>query len=163
MKKAVSQKTEKVLRKIIAYLEEEPKRLEMGHWGIILPEGTVQVDGVEDQSQPAPPCGTVACVAGTCLLVSKTGIDFLKEYGAIKKQGSTEYIHFPNSSPEKAASILGISEEKASSLFYFKNWPAGKANGWPFKFSKRYMKAKTPRGRFLATKARIENFIATGE
>lgn len=159
--KKVPQKTEKVLRAVIAYLEQEPRRLEMGQWGIIIPNNVDEIEGIDHSSQPAPPCGTAACVAGTCLLVTKAGKDFLKDNGAVKTRGLTDYIQFPGDTPEKAAQILGLSEERASSLFYFKGWSG--MGGWPKKFSQRYKKAVTPRGRFLATRDRLEHFIATGE
>lgn len=134
----------------------------MGRWGMIIPDNVDEIEGVDHALQSAPPCGTAACVAGTCLLVTKAGTDYLKENGAIKTRGLTDFIHFPGSTMEKAAQILGISDERAASLFYFQEWNSD-GGGWPKKFSQRYKRAVTPKGRFLATRDRLEHFIATGE
>jgi len=167
MKRAVSVKTEKILRKVLDYIEQEPSRLEMGQWGYILPDDVKEVDGVGGNPQPSPPCGTIACLAGTCLLVTKAGNDFLQEHGAFKERGQTDWVSFPDETPEKAAEILGLSEDRAKKLFFFQKWDhldeKGNPVGWQKEFSDRYEKATTPRGRFLATKARVEHFIATGK
>lgn len=161
MKKAVSEKTEKILRKVLDYIKQEPRRLQMGVWGQILPEGTDTVEGADDANQPAPPCGTVACLAGTCLLVTKAGTDFLEQNGAVKTRGNKHYVDFPPGTPEEAMRILGISESKAKKLFYFSEW-SFEGGCWPVKYSKKYMEATTPKGRYLASKARVEHFIRTG-
>jgi len=165
VKNAVSKKTEKVLMRVLRYLEEEPKRLEMGRWGEFLTEEDEETNGVGvGESQPLPPCKTVSCLGGTCLLVSKAGRDFLKENGCIKENAKTCSVEFPGETVKVATKILGITDEQAENLFSFKEWSWGEDNpsGWPKKFSRRYEEAKTARGRFLATKARVLDFIRTG-
>ncbi len=163
MKNAVNKQTARILRQIINYIAKEPKRLDMGDWGNFLPPETKMVSGINYKRQPAPPCGTTGCVAGTCLLVTKAGLNFLNKECCFKKDAiSNEYVvTFPDDTPNEAQRILGISDKQAAKLFYFQEWNSGE--GWPKKFADRYKEAVTARGRFFATKARIEHFIKTGE
>lgn len=176
-KRAVSKHTEKILMRVLDYLEQEPKRLDMTRWGQIHPDGAETIEICPDGwdggiEQLLPPCKTTACLAGTVCLATKPGLKFLSDNNAIKPLEGTNYtISFPDETPEVAAQILKISELGSNRLFHFKDWKEmydSKTDqyvpvGWPKRFSNQYKKAKTPRGRFNATKARVLHFIQTGE
>jgi len=160
-KNAVSKKTEKILMRMLDYIEKEPKRLDMNTWGEIYSKGAE----VDENEQELPPCKTVACLAGTCLLVTRAGLDFLRESYVTKEHANSYHegnIDFPSHTPDKAEEILGITDAQAKNLFYFADWRSD-GYGWPMKFVEQYNKAKTARGRFQVTKRRVLHFIKTGE
>jgi hypothetical protein len=95
---------------------------------------------VDPSRHEAPPCGTVGCIAGWACMLSGMGID--------------------EANWRKGEEILGLTSDQSMKLFDFPTTD-GFNDGWPRKFGKRYVNAKTPRGRMLATVARIEHFIAT--
>lgn len=161
--KAISEKTKRILLKVIDYIEQEPKRLDMSAWGTYFPKEWKKFAGVDEVLQPVPPCGTTACIGGTCLLVTKAGMNFLHKSGSVKEMAEQDecVIQFPSDSDEAAAKILGITEEQASRLFFFSEWRMGDP-GWPARFVTRYKKAKSAKGRFNATRDRILHFINTG-
>jgi len=162
----VSATTERLLMKVLAYIEKEPTRLNMNQWGNIIPKDTKEIEGVDCQMQPAPPCNTAACLAGTCLLTSKAGIDFLEQENYFKDKKPLVKrctVVFPHDTPDIAKKILRITEDQANNLFYFKGWAKGDQVGWPEKYARMYRAAKTPKERFLATKLRVLHFIEKGK
>lgn len=94
---------------------------------------------VDSDAHNAPPCRTVGCIAGWSCLLSGETVD--------------------KSSWSKGRNLLGLDEDASYRLFdYPANLPT---DGWPKKFVKRFMNARTPRGRATVTVARIEHFIKT--
>jgi hypothetical protein len=154
-KNAVSKKTERILLRILKYLEEEKDRLNMVHWGAFHEDD--QVAGVDHKMQPVPPCKITSCLGGTCLLVTKKGIQFLKDYGFFEDK----YDGFPDAF-DPAKKILGLTDQQAARLFFLKEHSCNGGYGWPEKYSNMYKAAKTGKGRFKATKLRVLHFIKTG-
>lgn len=170
-KNAVSKKTERILLRMLDYIEQEPKRLEMGSWGAIYSKATKTKPIITSNTYhkvKLPPCKTTACIAGTCLLVTKIGQKFLRDNSISQKflvnyeDGIGDSVDFPDTTPDKARDILGISKKMADSLFYFGGWSFS-GYSWPMEFEEQYRNAKTARGRFNATKRRVLHFIKTGE
>ncbi len=163
-KNVISKKTERMLMKVLAYIEAEPRRLEMGNWGEIFTKTDKKTVGLGGNIQKLPPCKTVACLAGTVLLTTKAGKTFLKDRYVTRSlaEKSDCSIDFPGDTNSMAKDILGLTTEQMQKLFYFEEW-SDTEYGWPAIFVERYMKAKTARGRFGATKARVLHFIKTGE
>lgn len=99
-------------------------------------------DATLDRSDESP-CGTVGCIAGwTCALSGKT------------PQARKRFSY------NRARVQLGLTTEQASRLFSY-IWAFSDGGGWPNKFNKAYLDAKTPRARARVAVARIEHFIKT--
>lgn len=94
----------------------------------------------DPSSYNAPPCGTVGCIAGWACMLSGIPLD--------------------QASWRKGEELLGLTDLQSMRLFDFPT-EDGCSDGWPRKFGKRYVEAKTPKGRASATLARIEHFIKT--
>lgn len=157
---AISEHTEKVLMNVLAYLEEEPRRLQMSVYGEILPTWckTVRATMIgSSKDQEAPPCGTVACLAGTILLTTDVGKDYLKKNNCVKEKPNN-YISFPSGTASIAQKIAGLGLSQAINLFYFPGWYNNYC-GWPEEFANRYSHAGTPEERFKVTKERVLYFI----
>lgn len=99
--------TQKILN-AVKYFEEEPLRLNMGNWIRHIPKGQTG----------APPCGTVACLAGSAIIAEakSQGISI----SALIEQSGSEF-----ELPEKdlAMQIFGIDAVQAKLLFYTQDWP----------------------------------------
>jgi hypothetical protein len=168
-KRAVSKKTEKILRRVIASILEEPTRLDMGSWGEFHDPNwrrdnacSIQVGEDKYVEQKLPPCRTTACIAGHSVLQTRAGINFLKEEGKyVKRADGLIDVDFPCNTDEQAQQILGINKRQAQDLFFLPDWVS--EGGWPAKFAARYRKARTAKGRAKITADRIEYFIQTGE
>lgn len=171
MKNAVKARTKEILLRVLKYMKQEPDRINMHAWGSIVQDG--QKDLGLPKKHKTPPCGTTACLAGSVLLVTKKGNEYLKREGLTKKDISedTTYVYFPFETKEIAEKILGITDEQSQNLFLFKNMGAyhfdkdGEyvAAGWPTQFSAQYNKASTGAQRYQAVKDRVLHFIKTGE
>lgn len=121
-----------LLRKVKKHILEEPRRLDMN----------VVLNG--DQSGPdAPPCGTIGCIGGWTNFLSGKPEDSLSD----------------------AAIRLGLDSDEQGRLFeepaYTVSQPTEERAGWPEKFMRRYLKAKTPQTRAKVTAERIDHFIKT--
>lgn len=134
----------KLLRKVMAHIKAEPRRLDMA----FLLEQTDKEYAAEDKS--LPPCGTVGCIAGWACILD------LKRFNA-------EDIAF--NGWERGKKRLNLNEDQAHRLFSSPgDWEYSNGNEgrkWPEAFANRYNKAKTARGRMNATVARIEHFLKT--
>lgn len=122
----------RLLRRVARELKREPRKLDMN-------DVAYTVDPKLDKAHP--PCGTVGCIAGWACILS----------GDSAKMAEWE----------RGRNFLQLTDGQDDRLFNIP-WPYddGERN-WPKKFALRYLKAKTQRGRMLATVARIEHFIAT--
>lgn len=126
----------RLLRRVQEHIIEEPRRLDMN-----LIAFRANKDNYGDD---APPCGTAGCIAGWACLLSGTTFEKASTGGW-----------------KRATKLLGLTSSQAATLFAP---PAHYDNGidsWPKKFSMKYIKAKTKRGKANVTVARIEHFIKT--
>jgi hypothetical protein len=120
----------KLLREVKKRILEEPRRFSMGTWG-----STV--------SKRVAPCGTVACLAGHAVAISKP-THFVR------------YLHAMESSIYSLAiKSLSISVDQADRLFY--------VSGWPQEFKEGYVKATTRKQMAGVAAKRIDHFIRTGK
>lgn len=166
--------TIKKLRKLQRYILEEPKRIHMNDWGAhVDPKNKVakrrikeafcitksydRTDLLSTLLAVNPPCGTMACAAGSLCVIG----GLIKP--AKKRVNGGGYYQFPSNTPEIAAKYLGIDEEIADRLFYFKEWNDDD-NGWPKKFENSLNNTKPGTKAYAkVVVARIEHFIRTGE
>lgn len=124
-----------LLRRVKDAILEEPKRLEMETW--------VAVGHI---GKGAPPCGTVACVAGWVAILARSDSERTPIARAAQSVASAH-----QGTRWTAMQALNIGSCQANSLFYVAKWPA--------KYAKQYYRAKTARGRALVTGRRIDAFI----
>lgn len=95
-----SQETAKKMRAVVAYIKEEPRRLNMYVWAC----------QISTHDELDPPCGTVGCFAGWTIMSTV---------------GKEELGHLlgTDSVADAAADILGIDDHDAYILFYSTRWP----------------------------------------
>lgn len=162
-----SKKTVAKLRKLQAFLRAEPRRFDMEWWGLSV-EDVEKFDGkaghggaiseaANTLKKQHPPCGTVACLAGSiCIMQEIIKPEFLDEIPVYT---------FPSSTGEKAAEWLGLNfAAEAGKLFFTSDMDLMPHTGrWPGGFTKRYRKAKTPRQKVKVACERIDHYIETGE
>lgn len=183
MTNAVTKRQEEVLLRALKYIKEVPDRLDMRSWGTLHPTCGISKKPTFTsgrKSQPVPPCGTTACMAGTVLLITKAGRQFIKTdvlnlenlENLNKDRGVT--LTFPWYTDKIAQNILKLTEKQAGDLFFFRKWkmtaivPNGNDDpkevrvGWPTQFSKAYNQAKNGKERYKALEARVKYFIRTG-
>jgi hypothetical protein len=91
------------------------------------------------EGRDSPPCGTVGCIAGWACMLTGSSVK-RADWG-------------------KGRRLIGLDGDQAYRLF---DYPLGLVtDGWPEKFSKPYVAAKTARQRARIAVARIEHFIKT--
>lgn len=134
-----------LLLKVKAHILEEPRRLNMSEWKQTAKPGLEVKAGYEAGKQwaadvyvkltkkTAPPCNTVACIAGWTVLLGDPGATY-------------DVINVGY----KASQLLGLDSDI---LFFPKNWPE------PFKST--YPKCKTSRDRARLVAKVIDLFIKT--
>ena len=157
--KSVSKKTVNILMGVLKYFAEENLRLDMRDWGTFYPKAAAAYN-----PDFMPPCRTRACLAGGIMLTTEKGLAILKERGLVKSKARFDEISFDRDTPISAAKILGIKQNAADRLFYFKGWLNDQ--GWPDNYADAYREAasdSSPEGMFEATKNRVFHFIETGE
>lgn len=124
-----------LLQKVKAYILEEPRRLRMRFW---LMKHDPDLDNLDNL---APPCGTVACIAGTICLLKNPDIkiDDVRTTLNIMKQ---------------AAGFAGLNNFQCERLFYASAWPSRFRNelDWRDPGTKEYAEV---------TARRIDHFIET--
>ena len=173
-KKLPSKKTIEKLRKLEAYILEEPKRFNLNLWGEIAnpkkyKEIIAECSYPEDYDilQQKPSCGAVGCIAGdACILFGK-----IKPSKVIKELDWELGVYtFPDNTYRLAQEVLGLTENQALSLFLLKSWSwkfddeGNDYVGWPNKFAKRLEKYKPGTKKYAQVAVdRIEHFIRTGE
>ena len=122
----LSKKTINGLRKIEKAILEEPKRLDMHQWGEKeLVKGGLVKSGDVDKAD-APPCGTVACMAGwavTLLMPKKEFNKFMKPAIDMAKSRGFQVFYFPWDTEDRAAALLNLNGEQADALFLPDFWP----------------------------------------
>lgn len=138
----------RLLRRVQKYIAAEPRRFNMWDWYLKFRGNTKQFSDLRGAILQVPPCKTVACIAGTAVVLTERQIplrfpvfaDTDRSYGS----GLIKNI---------ALEKLNLTFYQGERLFYLENWPS--------KFERRYNQAKTPRGRANAAIARIDHFIKT--
>lgn len=139
---AISPKAVRILRKVQKHFLEEPRRLDMGIWGRHLSprEKKNRAEIWPEFAESEPPCGTVACIAGTVkLLVSPP----------------KRWKNFFEDADRFAADALELTLNQQNALF--------DSYAWPPNFRARYQNSRIPETRAQVTCERIDHFIATGE
>ena len=134
------------IRLLQKHLLEEPRRFNLNLWGVKYTEDAttddfksyVLWDAVNQIIEANPPCRTIACLAGGCLIIGElVKPEFVN--------GAKVYM-FSNDAPIQAAKWLGITTIEATKLFFLKNWsdrifdPETKTYrkyGWPAEFASR--------------------------
>lgn len=120
----------KLLRKIQAKARKYPKTIQMDWWA----------DGVNKDK--AHPCGTVACIAGTAVLIENPRL--MKRW----LNGEAGWGMM-----EKGAELIGLTPLQSYRLFI--------QSSWPRRFSNGYDQAKRPETRAKWFTSRIDHFIKT--
>lgn len=140
MKKTTAKKINvRLLRAIGAKALAYPETSNLNLWGSLAP-----ID--EDH-----PCGAVACIAGTAVLLESR-----KKFLRVQKRHLKWLFSEPGEQSPffvAAASRLGLTGDQAERLFM----PAG----WPARLLERYQAAFEPADRALILNERIELFIKT--
>lgn len=90
-----------LFEKVKAYLREQPLRLDMEDW----------ISTYVGSDEYKPPCNTVCCIAGACLLVS----------GTVKSE--SEYLASNISPSTKAKELFGLTSDEANQMFMVSHWP----------------------------------------
>jgi len=140
-----------MLRKVKKEILKAPARFNMDFFGDSL-DWAIES---QDEEKPSnvlgrPACKTQACIAGeACLVAGKA--EFVPG-------GGLRTLESVGGFAETAQEILGLGTAQAQRLFYMKD---SGAFGWPRRFEKEYIKARTPRARVLVAARRIEHFIKT--
>ena len=133
----------KLLRKVEKRILAEPRRFDMMTFGTKLNKRTIKALGKQ-----APPCGTVACIAGH--------VDWMTHPRLFA--ASVALGDYDDSIVERAAKELGLGFELSQDTY------AGRLffdNEWPEKFQAALAEAKTPLQRAEVAVKRIEHFIKT--
>lgn len=125
----------KLLEKVKKHILEEPRRLNMS-------------SGIKKVQKRKVPCGTIGCIAGWSVLLSKSLLELTKDLEIDEEKGWMPI-------EQDAQELLGISDLQKGNLFYLHNWPS--------KFQLTYKRAKTANGRARATAKRIDYFIKFGK
>lgn len=127
-----------LLEEVKHHILEEPKRLNMRWFGV-----RVEFNDVVALDR-FPACGTVACIAGWAIILSKPGL---------AKDGAS-FVEAMRSAEESGAVLLGITLGKAQRLFYTVEWPW--AERWAYEEAER---SNDFEGMAKATAQRIDSFI----
>lgn len=94
----------KLLKKVRKLIAEEPRRLNMSYWGI-------KVKDMAEKPSSAPPCGTIACLAGWTILAAHPKREWTKLFhgieGLIPIGG-----HYPRDVGDEAAKLLGFADRQ---------------------------------------------------
>src|SRR5215472_5693396 len=98
MHESVKPETAALLRKVAAYILEEPKRFNLNFWGSSIDpkrfDNLAEDDDAEEAEEALlaaqPPCGTVACIAGNACIVT----------GKIEPVLDDQVYHFPGNTAE---------------------------------------------------------------
>ena len=136
----------KLLREVEKRILAEPRRFDMMTFGDKLDKEAIEALGEE-----APPCGTVACIAGH--------VDWMTHPRLFAASVAIDRFARDDSIVERAAKELGLNRFELSQDTY-----AGRLffdDEWPKKFQAAFSKAKTPLQRAKVAVKRIEHFIKT--
>jgi len=130
-----------LLRKVKKQILEEPKRLDMGFFGM----------KVKPYSG-GPRCGTVGCIAGWAVMLNHPEV-----IGArLSEKRLDEFNNLIGRADVEGMKLLKITTDQRDKLFYVANWPE------PYR--QQYSDAIDDRkARAEVTAKRIDYFIKTGE
>jgi len=92
-------------------------------------------------------CGTIGCIAGWVLMLSRPGLQESVRYGFHKT--------FDLDWKEEATRELGITDNQPFSLFFEEFWPT--------RYASKFSKARSNKQRARVAANRIEHFIRTGK
>jgi len=162
-----SKATIKKLRKLQEFIRKEPRRFDMSWWGTSVknPEALKEnplarlIDQCGetnyDLSVPTflaqkPPCGTVACLAGSALMMAGK----IKPKFSKVEDGEIAVFDFGWDTPDVAAHYLGIDEDGQELLFHLEGWPDKLQDGF---------EDLTPKRQVERACKRIDHYIETGE
>lgn len=172
-------KTINKLQKVLEYIKEEPKRLDMGVWGLRLNPSDKFLKLKLTQDSPAtamssvselPPCGTAACLAGTVVLLfapkrqlkgllnEETETEFVLDKKGAKKTVDHTYCTFGDDTSDVAEVLLEITHAQAQALFYPGNWPQAAKGEYAAAAELTTPKARA-NGRYKATRNYVNQFI----
>lgn len=110
-----------LLQRVKQHILAEPRRLNMGTWVSTVGKTVPAFAGVYGRDEAdLPPCGTVACVAGWAVLLSRFN-GKPEEYAAFMRERNTL---FPDSLTSSIGQEeLGLSPSQMETLFYVGRWP----------------------------------------
>jgi hypothetical protein len=110
-----------LLQRVKQHILDEPRRLNMGTWVSTVRKTVPAFTGVYGRGEAdLPPCGTVACVAGWAVLLSRFNgkpeeyAAFIRERNTLSPDGLTSSI---------GQEELGLSPSQMETLFYVGRWP----------------------------------------
>lgn len=110
-----------LLQRVRQHILDEPRRLNMGTWVSTVGKTVPAFAGVYGRDEAdLPPCGTVACVAGWAVLLSRFNgkpeeyAAFIRERPSLFPDGLTSSI---------GQEELGLSPSQMETLFYVGRWP----------------------------------------
>jgi len=164
MSKFVSQKAIKKVNKVFLALTKQPKKFNMSYWAtavkdykllpILIRENVARgyfgkARELKALKNQAPPCGTIACLAGQALIT-------LGKMQPTVDNDKAVYSFNHLSVPEEAAKLLGISEDAADKLFFPDYWPR------KFRYALKKQKAGT-KGYLNVAKRRFAHLVKTGQ
>ena len=140
----------KLLRKVQKHILAVPERLDMD----------LICDKVNPEDNGAPPCGAVGCIAGWAHMLTMdkfpvTENEFEQADNDAWKEGQKK-LELDLREAERLFTepkFYGLSTLDEEDVNYQETWPAN--------FAKRYLNAKTAKGRAKVTSDRIDHFIKT--
>lgn len=110
-----------LLQRVKQHILAEPRRLNMGTWVSTVGKTVPAFAGVYGRDEAdLPPCGTVACVAGWAVLLSRFN-GKPEEYAAFMRERNTLFPDGLTSSIGQEE--LGLSPSQMETLFYVGRWP----------------------------------------
>ena|ERR1700674_152666 len=161
-----SKETVKKLRKLQAFIRKEPRRFDMSCWGAAIKGSIEKLDpnkaaidqnGLENYgvslhiiADNNPPCGTVACLAGSVLMMA----GLIKPKFIKTKKDEVAVFDFGSKTPSRASDYLGITPDDENKLFYL--------DGWQARFSYAYWSLSNKQQVERACK-RLDHYIETGK
>jgi hypothetical protein len=160
-----SKETIKKLRKLQTFIHKEPRRFDMSRWGTVvknLEALTAHCDLIDQDDslnydlnvkrflKLKPPCNTMACLAGSALIMGKLIEPIFSDD---VEDGEVAVFNFSDDTPEIAAEYLGLDYEDTNLLFYIDGWG---------KFASGFERL-SPQKQVERACERIDHFIETGE
>lgn len=135
MKIIATPEVEAKLRKALAYLAEEPKRLDMDIWGYRFDRNNSSQTNIATRiakehriaQEEMPPCGTAVCLAGAIMLACAPEKVKFYPWGGFfdtpQAEGEDRIAIFDDTTPKQATDELGLDEGALGGLFLPNCWP----------------------------------------
>lgn len=141
------------MKKLKEFVLAEPRRFDQNDWMRVLREDDVEYTWRED----APPCGTVACLAGSACLM-EGWVPILDDNSF---NGFTNFVTKENSEARSikslGASILGLEPDDIYDISY--NFFRGDGSGWSRENHHAYNQARNATERAQAAANEIDRLI----